>query len=110
MMVASSGLGLSVDVRKRYYPKARLAQIRIHQLLLGLACPASLEQVLPLGLTEPEFEMLRSFERTENLLRAQRGEPISDLALVHTSEKCSLVHQEPAVEAAFFDSHLDHQA
>ena len=91
--------GLWADVQKPYYLAARLAQIRIHQLLLGMDCPASLEQVAPLGVTEAHFETLYSFERTENLLREQRGEPIFDLALTRIGEKCSLAPQEPVAEA-----------
>ena len=90
---------LWADAQKFYYLKAGLAQIRIHQLLLGMDCPASVEQVESLGIAGLDFEVLCSFEESLNKQREQSGEPIFALALTRTSAKCSLVHQEPVAEA-----------
>jgi hypothetical protein len=81
-----------------YRLSALLARMRIHQLLLGLPCPASLDQVLPLGVTEHDFEALRSFEESLNMQREQRGEPKLDLVCEVAKPQTSLVLQQPESE------------
>ncbi len=77
---------LNVEVQMNHSPiwyrlTAHLALIRIHQLLLGRQGAASLLEVAPLGVSPRQFEALCRFERDENTLREQRGEPKFDLVL-----------------------------